>query len=65
MLAARYVELTNRGEPHPVMALGLIIVRNPSTVRGHLWQARRRGLLEGSAGRVGGTLTPKARALLR
>jgi hypothetical protein len=35
-----------------------------ATLRGHLWKARREGLLDGSPGRVGGTLTDKAKDLL-
>lgn len=42
-----------------------MIGKSESTVKGHLWQARERGLLEGSAGRAGGKLTEKASATLR
>lgn len=35
-----------------------------STVRGHLWQARKRGLLGGSPGKKGGALSKEAEEIL-
>lgn len=65
LLASRYVRVTNEGQAHPQEVLAEVIRKTPSTVKGHLWQARKAGLLAGSAGRAGGTLTAEARRLIQ
>lgn len=65
LLSSRYVQITNRGQSHPLRVLAEITGKTESTVKGHLWQARKRGLLEGSPGRAGGQLTPKAQGIVR
>ncbi|NWJ71706.1 hypothetical protein HX744_14465 [Pseudonocardia sp. ICBG1122] len=65
LLASRYVGITRDGQRGPLAVLAGITGRTESSVKGHLWQARKRGLLEGSAGRAGGRLTEKAHGLIR
>jgi hypothetical protein len=64
LLASAYISAANRGQPMPNEYLAEVVGKTTSTVRGHLWQARKRDLLTGSPGRVGGQLTPKAVAIL-
>lgn len=64
LLSSRYVGIVNHGQAGPLDALAEITGKTASTVKGHLWQARKRGLLEGSAGRAGGKLTAKASRVL-
>jgi hypothetical protein len=64
LVAARYVELVSQGQAKPLDVLAEITGRSNQTAKGWLWQARKRGLLTGSAGRAGGEVTAKARALL-
>lgn len=64
LLSSRYVRITGAGQAKPLKALADVIGKTESTVKGHLWQARKRGLLEGSQGRAGGQLTEKATRLL-
>jgi hypothetical protein len=49
----------------PVDSLAEDLGRNPATVKGHLWQAQKRGLLQDRhAGRKGGKLSPAAEAIV-
>lgn len=65
LLSSRYVRITGQGQSHPIRTLADITGRTESSVRSHLWQAKRRDLLKGSAGRAGGVLTAKAQEVLR
>ncbi|MEU6921293.1 hypothetical protein [Streptomyces sp. NPDC046631] len=64
LLASAYVGYINQGGTGPLAHLAERVCKSQSTVKGHLWQARKRGLLTGSAGRAGGALTQKASELL-
>lgn len=64
LISSRYVGLVNHGHARPLAALAEIIGKTESTVKGHLWRARRKELLTGGAGRAGGQLTPKASKVL-
>ena len=64
-MAAAYVGMCNSGEPSPVGRLAEMVHKSKSQVRNILYAARKRDLLtDAPAGRRGGELTPKARALL-
>ncbi|OBI79714.1 hypothetical protein A5664_01730 [Mycolicibacterium fortuitum] len=65
LLAANYVRLVSERQPKPVEYLAENLGRPLQTVRGHLWQARKKGLLDGSPGRKGGDLTPEAMKILQ
>ncbi|WP_157742812.1 hypothetical protein [Mycobacterium intracellulare] len=56
-LCADYVRLVERGRDRPTEYLAELIGKSTSTIKGHLWQAKNKGLFVGSAGRVGGELT--------
>jgi hypothetical protein len=63
-IAESYVALTEEVE-HPADTLAERMHLNPTTVRGLLWQARKRGLLtRAPAGQSGGRLTGRAKGLL-
>ncbi|MFE6404204.1 hypothetical protein [Streptomyces alboflavus] len=64
LLASAYVTYVNDGGTGPLAHLAEQVGKSESTIKGHLWQARKRDLLSGSAGRAGGALTPKASAIL-
>ncbi|MEI5100084.1 hypothetical protein RB200_17930 [Streptomyces sp. PmtG] len=64
MLASAYVNYLNSGGKGPLAHLAERVGKSESTVKGHLWQARKRGLLVGAPGRAGGLLTIKATAIL-
>ena len=64
LLASAYVSAVNRGQEKPSEHLADIAGKTASTVKWHLWQARKRGLLTGSAGRKGGQLTHRAKVIL-
>ncbi|MGV9540330.1 hypothetical protein ACWDSF_03280 [Nocardia beijingensis] len=64
LLASAYVSATNRGQAKPLDYLAQMVGKTPSTVKGHLWQARKKELLSGSAGRAGGQLTDAATRIL-
>ncbi|SLI46020.1 Uncharacterised protein [Mycobacteroides abscessus subsp. massiliense] len=65
LLSSHYVRRVQDGRPRPVERLADELGRPLQTVRGHLWKARKAGLLEGSAGRKGGVLTAEAMAILQ
>lgn len=64
LLACAYVSATNRGQSKPLSYLAEMVGKTASTIKGHLWQARKKELLSGSAGRAGGQLTDKATKIL-
>lgn len=65
LLAAAYVERAERRESYITRSLAEDVGKREGTIRQHLWQARKRGLMTGgSHGLVGGKLTAKARELL-
>ncbi|QSE88917.1 hypothetical protein JWS13_10015 [Rhodococcus pseudokoreensis] len=64
LLSSAYVSRVNSGQAKPVERLAEDIGKSLQTIRGHLWRARKDGLLTGSAGRKGGQLTPQASAIL-
>ncbi|KXF54643.1 hypothetical protein AXA44_40545 [Rhodococcus sp. SC4] len=64
LLSSAYVSRVNSGQAKPVERLAEDIGKSLQTIRGHLWRARKEGLLTGSAGRKGGQLTPEASAIL-
>lgn len=63
-LACAYVLAVADGQAKPVEHLAKVAGGSVAAVRGQLWQATRKGLLERSAGRAGGRLTAKAEELL-
>ncbi|WP_167097112.1 hypothetical protein [Mycobacterium sp. DL592] len=65
LLSEHYVRRVQDGKPKPVERLANELGRPLQTVRGHLWKARKAGLLEGSAGRKGGILTADAMSVLQ
>lgn len=58
-LCAKYSTLVQRGRDHPGEYLAEPVGKSASTIKGHLWQAKKKGLFVGNAGRVGGELTPE------
>jgi hypothetical protein len=64
-VAAWYVHLLTRADHAPAAALAEQMKVSVSSIRGLLYEARRRGLLTNAPpGRAGGQLTDKARGLL-
>jgi hypothetical protein len=64
-VAARYVHHLTSTDQAPTAALADEMTVSVSSVRGLLYEARRRGLLtDAPPGRAGGQLTDKARGLL-
>ncbi|MGW7088847.1 hypothetical protein ACWGH2_35820 [Streptomyces sp. NPDC054871] len=64
LLAATYTAMADIGAPAPVRWLSRLIGRRPETVKDHLKRARRDGFLTTVAGKAGGELTDKAKAVL-
>ena len=64
LLSIEYVGRVNAGQLKPVDRIAQELGKSLGTVKGHLWQARKRDLLiGGSAGRKGGEISEKARQL--
>ncbi|MFI5944397.1 hypothetical protein ACIBCB_29710 [Streptomyces uncialis] len=63
-LSTVYVHMAGTGAVRPVDWLARLIERRPETVRDHLKKARRDGFLSSLAGKAGGDLTDKAKAVL-
>ncbi|MFD9908239.1 hypothetical protein [Streptomyces sp. NPDC059063] len=63
-LASAYLSYLSGGGKGPLAHLAERVGKSESTVKGHLWQARKRGLLTGAPGRAGGALTRKASEIL-
>lgn len=64
VVSDKYARLVGAGVEHPMQVIAEIIGRSESTVKGHLWQARKRGILTGGPGRAGGHLTEHGKAAL-
>ncbi|MFI7344396.1 hypothetical protein ACIBUY_41425 [Streptomyces sp. NPDC050085] len=64
LLAATYKGMADAGAPAPVRWLARVVERRPETIKDHLKKARRDGYLGTVAGKAGGELTDKARAVL-
>ena len=64
LLSYEYVRAVNRGQAKVNDYLAETAGKPTSTVRGHLWHARKRGFLTGSPGRKGGRLGPDAEAIM-
>ena len=65
LLSSEYVARVDSSQSKPVDRLAEELGKSPGTIKGHLWQARKRGLLtEGSPGRKGGRLSPEAVSIL-
>ncbi|MEV0442507.1 hypothetical protein AB0I84_20765 [Streptomyces spectabilis] len=64
VLASIYLAVSDTGAAAPVPWLAKRIGRSPETIKGHLKQARRDGFLTTVAGKAGGELTDKAKAVL-
>jgi hypothetical protein len=64
MLSSAYKSMADSGAPAPVPWLARLIDRRPETVKDHLKRARRDGYLTTVAGKAGGELTQKAKAVL-
>lgn len=64
MLAFEYVRATERGQSNINDYLADLVGKPVGTVRGHLIRARRDGLLSGTHGRKGGSLSPEAHNLV-
>ncbi|MGB3894414.1 MAG: hypothetical protein WA942_09195, partial [Mycolicibacter sinensis] len=64
LLSWEYEQAVSRGQAKINEHLAAIAGRPVSTIRGHLWQARKRGLLTGSPGRKGGKLGPEAEKIM-
>ncbi|WP_125263279.1 hypothetical protein [Streptomyces alboflavus] len=64
MLASAYLSYLSGGGKGPLTHLAERVGKSESTIKGHLWQARKRELLTGAPGRAGGALTRKAAEIL-
>lgn len=64
VLAATYKQLADAGDPAPVRRLARLVGRRPETIKDHLKKARREEYLGTVAGKAGGELTDKTRAIL-
>lgn len=64
VLSATYVGAVQRGEPKITDYLCGLIKRRAPTVKAHLTEARRRGLLTPARGQAGGECTPRCLDLL-
>ncbi|MGW2319870.1 hypothetical protein [Streptomyces sp. GS7] len=64
VLSSLYLAIADTGAAAPVPWLAQRIGRSPETAKGHLKQARRDGFLTTVAGKAGGELTDKAKAVL-
>jgi hypothetical protein len=64
VLASVYKGMADSGAPAPVPWLAKRIGRSSETIKGHLKQARRDGFLTTIAGKAGGELTDKAKAVI-
>jgi hypothetical protein len=64
LLARAYVSAVSRGVDKPLDYLAELTGKSYASIKNHLWQATRRGLLERSPGRVGGKVTGKAANIL-
>lgn len=64
-LAWEYVSLSGRGHRGPLGDIAELIDKPRNTLKTHLALARRKGLLETTPGKPGGTVTDKALEIIR
>jgi hypothetical protein len=64
LLSRPYVGAVNQGQDKPLEHLAEVTGKSAAAIKNHRWRATRKGLLEPSAGRVGGHVTDKARQAL-
>jgi hypothetical protein len=64
LLSRVYVGAVNQGQAKPLDYLAEVTGNSPAAIKNHLWQARRKALLERSPGRAGGRVTEKAARIL-
>ncbi len=64
LLARTYVSAVSQGQEKPLHYLAELTGKSHAAIKHHLSTATRRGLLERSHGRAGGTVTPKAARLI-
>ena len=64
VLAAQYVKIVDLGKRAPIKDLSMWSGKNEGTLKGHLREARKRGILTKVDGKAGGQLTEKAESLL-
>lgn len=61
LLATEYLARVERGDSKPVDHIAEELGKSLPTIKGHLWKARKQGLLKGGgAGRKGGYIPPEA-----
>lgn len=64
LLSMEYLGRVKLGQDKPVDQIAEALGKSPGTIKGHLWQARQRGLLERrSPGRKGGEISEQGRRL--
>ncbi|BDD96568.1 hypothetical protein [Mycolicibacterium fortuitum] len=63
LLSRAYVSAVDQGQSKPLEFLAELTSKSAASIKNHLWQATRKGLLERSPGRAGGRVTPKGAAL--
>lgn len=64
LLSSLYVLRVVRGQAKPVDAIAAELGKSAVTIQGHLWRARKEGLLDGPRGRKGGHLSKDALAIV-
>ncbi|OKH76246.1 hypothetical protein EB73_03190 [Mycobacterium sp. SWH-M3] len=64
LLSRVYVGAVSQGQDKPLDYLAEVTGKSTASIKNHLWQATRKGLLERSPGRAGGRITDKARTVL-
>ncbi|WP_159232904.1 hypothetical protein [Mycolicibacterium vanbaalenii] len=65
LLASEYLRAVNRGQQKINEFLAAMAGKEASTIRGHLWQARKQEILSSSPGRKGGQLSAAAQDTMR
>ncbi|EIC67169.1 sigma-70 family RNA polymerase sigma factor [Mycobacteroides abscessus] len=64
LLSMEYLGRVKLGQDKPVDQIAEALGKSPGTIKGHLWQARQRCILEGrSPGRKGGEISEQGRRL--
>lgn len=64
LLSRAYVSAVSRGQERPLDYLSEVTGKSAAAVKNHLWQATRKGLLERSPGRAGGSVTNLAASII-
>ena len=60
LLSRAYVAAVSQGQDKPLDYLAELTGKSHAAIKQHLWKSTRKGLLERSPGRAGGTVTAKA-----